>query len=125
LVCSEIATNSFSSQTQRLNHFSEIEPKPSKTARSLFCSQREGAQGPSYMIILALGRGEKVSTPVGKYSNYSSCSKRQKKTKPPRFELRPLSIEELCKVDLATFREGVNHRRWPKEVIEQFLAVQV
>jgi hypothetical protein len=28
-------------------------------------------------------------------------------------------------VNLATLREGVNHRRWPREVIEQFLAVQV
>lgn len=64
-------------------------------------------------------------TPVGKNSNDSSYSKRQKKTKLPRFLLRPLSPEELCRVDLATFREGVNHRRWPREVVEQFLAVQV
>jgi hypothetical protein len=56
--------------------------------------------------------------------DYSSNSKRQEKTKPGQFELRPLSTEELCKVNLATFREGVNHRRWPREVIEQFLAVQ-
>jgi len=62
-----------------------------------------------------------VKTTSGKYSN----SKQQKKTNRPRFELRPLSMEEQWKVDLATFREGVNHRRWPREVIEQFLAVQV
>lgn len=59
-------------------------------------------------------------TPTKKHSNYS---KRQEKTRP--LELRPLSNEELCKLQLATFREGVNHRRWPKEIIEQFLAAQV
>jgi hypothetical protein len=59
-------------------------------------------------------------TPTKKHSN---CSKRQEKTRPPK--LRPLSTEELCRVNLATLREGVNHRRWPREVIEQFLAVQV
>lgn len=64
-------------------------------------------------------------TLVEKNSNYSSNSKRQQKTKPQRFELRPVSNEELCRVNLATLREGVNHRRWPREVIEQFLAVQV
>ncbi len=64
-------------------------------------------------------------TQVEKYSGYSSYSKRQKKTKPRRFKLRPLSTEELCQVNLATFREGFNHCRWPREVIEQFLAVQV
>lgn len=61
-----------------------------------------------------------MSTPTKKHSNYS---KRQEKTRP--LELRPLSTEELCRVNLATLREGVNHRRWPREVIEQFLAVQV
>jgi hypothetical protein len=66
-----------------------------------------------------------VLTPIEKYSNDSSFSKRQKRAKHPRFELRPLSAEELCKIDLITFREGVNHRRWPREVIEHFLAVQV
>lgn len=60
-----------------------------------------------------------------KNSNYSSYVKPQEKNKRQRSELRPLSTEELCLVNLATFREGVNHRRWPREVIEQFLAVQV
>ena len=59
-------------------------------------------------------------TPTKKHSNYS---RRQEKTRP--LELRPLSTEELCKLQLATFREGVNHRRWPREIIEQFLAAQV
>ena len=62
---------------------------------------------------------------VEKNPNYSSYAKRQEKTKSQRFELRPLSNEELRQVNRATFREGVNHRRWPREVIEQFLAVQV
>lgn len=64
-------------------------------------------------------------TPVAKKSELSSHSNGQKKTRPPRFELRPLSTEELCKLELATFREGVNHRRWPREIIEQFLAAPV
>ena len=32
-----------------------------------------------------------------------------------------LTDEELYKVNLATIREGVNHCRWPREVIERFL----
>jgi hypothetical protein len=67
----------------------------------------------------------KVLSPLAKKSDHSSHSNLQKKTKPTRFELRPLSNEELCKLQLATFREGVNHRRWPREIIEQFLAAQV
>jgi hypothetical protein len=39
--------------------------------------------------------------------------------------MSPLSIDELCAVHLATIREGVNHCRWPREVIERFLAVVV
>ena len=63
--------------------------------------------------------------PVERNSSYSSYPKRQRKTKLRQLTHRPLSIEELCQVNLATFREGVNHCRWPREVIEQFLAVQV
>lgn len=62
---------------------------------------------------------------VERNSSHSSYPKRQRKTKLRQFTLRPLSTEELCQVNLATFREGVNHCRWPREVIEQFLAVQV
>ena len=40
-------------------------------------------------------------------------------------DLRPVTAEELCEVNLATVREGVNHCRWPKEVIERFLAVEL
>ena len=32
-----------------------------------------------------------------------------------------LTTEELYRVNLATIREGVNHCRWPREVIERFL----
>lgn len=60
-----------------------------------------------------------------KHSSHSSCSKRERKTKVGRSKLKTLSIEELTQVNLATFREGVNHCRWPREVIEQFLAVRV
>ena len=38
---------------------------------------------------------------------------------------RRLTIEDLRKVNLATIREGVSHCRWPREVIERFLAVEV
>ncbi len=38
---------------------------------------------------------------------------------------RRVTIEDLRKVNLATIREGVNHCRWPREVIEKFLAVEV
>ena len=56
---------------------------------------------------------------------YRHCShERQKGITPRRFPLKPLSLEEVCQVNLATFREGVNHCRWPREVIEKFLAVQ-
>mgnify|MGYP003297907139 CR=1 FL=1 len=61
---------------------------------------------------------------------YSSNSKRKKKTKLQTVELqtgelRPLTTDELCRVNLSTFREGFRHCRWPKDVIEKFLAVQV
>jgi hypothetical protein len=38
---------------------------------------------------------------------------------------RRLTTEDLRKVNLATIREGVNHCRWPREVIERLLAVDV
>lgn len=58
-------------------------------------------------------------TATEKDSNYS---KHQENSQHP--QLRPLSTEELGRVNLATLREGINHRCWPKEVIEHFLAVQ-
>ena len=62
-------------------------------------------------------------TLVEKQSRHNSQSKR-KKTAPHRLTLKPLSADELCQVNLATFREGFNHCRWPREVVERFLAVQ-
>ena len=59
-----------------------------------------------------------------KQSRHNSQSKRMKKAAPHRLTLRPLSSDELCQVNLATFREGFNHCRWPREVVERFLAVQ-
>jgi hypothetical protein len=64
---------------------------------------------------------------VKERTNYSSCRQRQK-TMPRRQKLhkfRYVTAEELYEVNLATIREGVNHCRWPKEVIERFLAVEV
>jgi hypothetical protein len=66
-----------------------------------------------------------VLTLVEKYSDSPSDSKRKNMIETRRFERRRLSAEELCQVNLATFRESVNHCRWPREVIEKFLAVQV
>ena len=63
-------------------------------------------------------------TLVKKQSRFNPQSKRNKKTAPHRVNLRPLSADELCQVSLATFREGFNHCRWPREVVEKFLAVQ-
>ncbi len=63
-------------------------------------------------------------TLVEKQTRHNSQSKRVKKAAPHRLTLRPLSADELCQVSLATFREGFNHCRWPREVVERFLAVQ-
>lgn len=63
-------------------------------------------------------------TLIEKQSRHNSQSKRMKQTAPHRLTLRPLSSDELCQVNLATFREGFNHCRWPREVVERFLAVQ-
>ncbi len=64
-------------------------------------------------------------TLVEKQTRNNSQSRRMKKPAPHRLKLRPLSTDELCQVNLATFREGFNHCRWPREVVERFLAVQV
>lgn len=40
-------------------------------------------------------------------------------------DLGRLTADDLRKVNLATIREGVNHCRWPREVIERFLEVEV
>jgi hypothetical protein len=64
---------------------------------------------------------------VNERTNCSSRVRRQKKM--PRTlklnDLRRVTAAELCAVNLATIREGVNHCRWPKEVIERFLAVEL
>ena len=54
-----------------------------------------------------------------------SQSRRRKTTAPRRLTLKPLSSEEVVQVNLVSFREGYNHCRWPREVIEKFLVVQV
>lgn len=62
-------------------------------------------------------------TLVEKHSKSFRYSERQEVTR--RLELPPLTTEELCQVNLATIREGINHCCWPKEVIERFLVVEV
>lgn len=36
-----------------------------------------------------------------------------------------LTTEDYVQVMLATIREGANHSRWPREVVEHFLAAEV
>ncbi len=36
-----------------------------------------------------------------------------------------ITTEDFLQVQLATIREGHNHRRWPREVFEKFLAAEV
>lgn len=40
-------------------------------------------------------------------------------------DLRSLTEEELFRVNLATIRESNNHCRWPRDVVERFLSVEV
>jgi len=64
---------------------------------------------------------------VSEHINYSFGRRRQE-TMPSTqklLDLRRVTPEELGVVNLATIREGVNHCRWPKEVIESFLAIEV
>jgi hypothetical protein len=67
--------------------------------------------------MLSLVRQQAVQNPVSE--------RRPQTTAPHLVPLRPLSTEELFQVHRATFREGRNHCRWPKEVIEKFLAEPV
>ncbi len=39
--------------------------------------------------------------------------------------LRPLTSEEMLDVNLASKGENTSHRRWPKEIVEAFLAAEV
>lgn len=64
-------------------------------------------------------------TLVSNNSRQSRRPKLQEKTEPQQFVFRPVTSEEMCEVNLVTLREGVNHCRWPREVIEYFLAAQV
>jgi hypothetical protein len=38
---------------------------------------------------------------------------------------RPLNSIDSIRVDRATVREGRNHRHWPREVVEKFLAAEI
>lgn len=60
---------------------------------------------------------------VEKHSNCSSYPERQEAIQSR--ELKPVTCEEACQVHLATIREGVNHIRWPREVIERFMQLEM
>ena len=64
-------------------------------------------------------------SPTQKQSRNSSATRGKTKTHIRAVALRPLSIEELTQVSLATFRESFNHRRWPRDVVEKLLTVEV
>lgn len=68
-----------------------------------------------------------MPTLIKKHGNYFSHLQQQETNlrTQKNIDLRSLTNEELCRVTLATVREGTNHCRWPTEVIEQFLAVEV
>ena len=40
-------------------------------------------------------------------------------------DMRPLTDEEAIGVEVVTIRESANHRRWPREAVETFLAAEV
>jgi hypothetical protein len=112
-----------------------------RTARGLFWITVEGAIALRNVIydnrgdaergcaeinqVAVMKRYKKVLTLVPNNFNHSSLRKLQKKIEPRRFGFRPVTSEEMCAVNLVTLREGVNHCRWPREVIERFLAVEV
>ena len=64
-----------------------------------------------------------MSTLIEKHSNCFSYPERQEPIR--SCELKPVTCEEACQVHLATIREGVNHIRWPREVIERFLQLEM
>jgi hypothetical protein len=43
----------------------------------------------------------------------------------PRYGRRPLTSNDLIRVNRATVRESTAHRHWPREVILKFLAADV
>jgi hypothetical protein len=63
--------------------------------------------------------------PIQKQSSNSLAIRRQPKANFRGVKLRQLSAEEICQVNLVTFRESFNHRRWPRDVVEKFLTVEV
>jgi hypothetical protein len=65
-----------------------------------------------------------VITLVKKHINYSS-QQRERILQKQSVKPRPVTAEEFCQVNFVTIREGVNHCRWPKEVIQQFLVAEV
>ena len=60
-----------------------------------------------------------------KKSNHVSELKHNKESKSRGLNQWQLSAQELCDVHLATLRESFNHRLWPKDVVEKFLAVEI
>jgi hypothetical protein len=66
-----------------------------------------------------------VQTRTKEHNNYSSQQQEPMLNRSKNRNPRPLTTDEVCQVNLATIREGVNHCRWPVEVIQRFLAVEV
>jgi hypothetical protein len=68
-----------------------------------------------------------LQTLLSERASYSAGLRPQGTMAPTQelLDLGRLTADDLRKVNLATIREGVNHCRWPREVIERFLEVEV
>ena len=63
--------------------------------------------------------------PEGVESSFLSWLREVTAGTPEQGLMRPLTVEERLMVGVATFRESTLHRRWPKDVVEKFLAAEV
>lgn len=69
--------------------------------------------------------GAKLQTLTNESTNINLYQQERSLRTSEALNLKPLTIEELCNVQLATVRESTNHRRWPPNVIQHFLTVEL
>ncbi len=69
--------------------------------------------------------GAKLQTLTNESTNINLYQQERSPRTSEVLNLKPLTIEELCNVQLATVRESTNHRRWPPNVIQHFLTVKL
>ena len=63
--------------------------------------------------------------PEGVESSFRSWLREVASGTPEQGLTRPLTAEERLVVGVATFRESTLHCRWPRDVVEKFLAAEV